>query len=96
MLKRILAGGLTAAMTFSLLTGCDAPALNSSSSDTYQPTIPAAAQEDVDSYLTGGASPAATPAMTINGTAVPRQRLLLLDVLLGRLPRVLLPEQWRQ
>lgn len=71
MLKRILAGGLTAAMTFSLLTGCDAPALNSSSSDTYQPTIPAAAQEDVDSYLTGGALSCGDTAMTINGTAVP-------------------------
>lgn len=71
MLKRILAGGLTAAMTFSLLTGCDAPALTSGSSGSYKATVPTAAQEDVDNYLTGGAISCSDTVMTINGTDIP-------------------------
>lgn len=71
MLKRILAGGLTAALAFSLLTGCDAPALDSSAPDTYEAKVPTAAQEDVDSYLTDGAISCADTVMTINGTDVP-------------------------
>ena len=71
MLKRILAGGLSAAMAFSLLTGCDAPALDSSSANSYEPTVPAAAQEDVDNYLTGGAISCSDTVMTINGTDIP-------------------------
>ncbi len=71
MLKRILAGGLTAALAFSLLTGCDAPALDSSAPDTYEAKVPTAAQEDVDSYLTGGAISCGDTVMTINGTDVP-------------------------
>lgn len=71
MLKRILAGGLTAALAFSLLTSCDAPALDSSAPDTYEAKVPTAAQEDVDSYLTDGAISCADTVMTINGTDVP-------------------------
>lgn len=71
MLKRILAGGLTAALAFSLLTGCDAPALDSSAPDTYEAKVPTAAQEDVDSYLTDGTISCADTVMTINGTDVP-------------------------
>ena len=71
MLKRILAGGLSVALAFSLLTGCDAPALTSGSSDSYEATIPAAALKDVDSYLTGGAISCADTVMTINGTDIP-------------------------
>lgn len=71
MLKRILAGSLTAALAFSLLTGCDAPALDSSAPDTYEAKVPTAAQEDVDSYLTDGTISCADTVMTINGTDVP-------------------------
>lgn len=71
MLKRILAGGLTAALAFSLLIGCDAPALDSSAPDTYEAKVPTAAQEDVDSYLTDGTISCADTVMTINGTDVP-------------------------
>lgn len=71
MLKRFLAGGLTAALAFSLLTGCDAPARDSSAPDTYEAKVPTAAQEDVDNYLTGGAISCADTVMTINGTDIP-------------------------
>lgn len=71
MLKRFLAGGLTAALAFSLLTGCDAPARDSSAPDTYEAKVPTAAQEDVDNYLTNGAISCADTVMTINGTDVP-------------------------
>lgn len=71
MLKRFLAGGLTAALAFSLLTGCDAPARDSSAPDTYEAKVPTAAQEDVDNYLTDGAISCADTVMTINGTDVP-------------------------
>lgn len=71
MLKRFLAGGLTAALAFSLLTGCDAPARDSSAPDTYEAKVPTAAQEDVDNYLTNGAISCADTVMTINGTEVP-------------------------
>ena len=39
MLKRILAGGLSAALAFSLLTGCEAPAADSSAAGSYQATL---------------------------------------------------------
>lgn len=72
MLKRILAGGLSAALTLSLLTGCDAPAVDSSASGSYDASgIPTAAQEDVDKYLTGGALSCKDTVMTVNGTDVP-------------------------
>ena len=71
MLKQILAGGLSAALTLSLLTGCSAPATSSSNSTDNGTGIPAAAQEDVDSYLTNGAVSCKDTAMTVNGNDVP-------------------------
>ena len=71
MLKKILAGGLAAALTLSLLTGCSAPAADSSSPDSYEAQIPAAAQEDVVSYLTGGDISCKDNVMTVNGIDVP-------------------------
>ena len=70
MLKKILAGGLAAALTLSLLTGCSAPAADSSSPDSYEAQIPAAAQEDVVSYLTGGDISCKDNVMTVNGIDV--------------------------
>ena len=70
MLKRILAGGLSAALAFSLLTGCEAPAADSSAAGSYQASIPAAAEEDVVNYLTDGAISCADTVMTINGTEI--------------------------
>lgn len=71
MLKRILACGLCTVMAFSLLTGCRAPAANSSAGSNASGTIPAAAKEDVDSYLTNGTFSNDDTVMTVNHVAVP-------------------------
>ena len=70
MFKRLLACGLSAALAFSLLTSCTAPAADSSAASTYDATIPAAAKEDVDSYLTGGAISCDDTVMTVNGVDI--------------------------
>lgn len=72
MLKRILAGGLSAALTLSLLTGCEAPAKGSGGVGSYDPSgIPTAAQEDVDKYLTGGSISCQDIVMKVNDVSVP-------------------------
>lgn len=71
MLKRILACGLCTVMAFSLLTGCQAPAANSSTDSSYNATIPAAAEEDVDNYLTNGALSSDDIVMTVNNVDIP-------------------------
>ena len=72
MLKRILAGGLSAALTLSLLTGCEAPAKGSGGVGSYDPSgIPTAAQEDVDKYLTGGSISCQDTVMKVNDVSVP-------------------------
>ena len=72
MLKRILAGGLSAALTLSLLTGCEAPAKGSGGVGSYDPSgIPTAAQEDVDKYLTGGSISCQDTVMKVNDVSIP-------------------------
>lgn len=71
MLKRILACALSGALAFSLLTGCTAPAADSSAETNYGTTIPAAAEADVDSYLTNGAISCDDTVMTVNGVDIP-------------------------